>query len=326
MIKITGIGNALVDVLVHLGDETLLQELHLPKGGMTLVDEEHQAEIMAAVADLPHHRSTGGSASNTIHALAALGNRVGYIGAVGDDETGRFFRLQAEARGVETHLTTVPGKATGIATTLITPDGERTFATHLGAAAKVLGAETVSSIIRPLTSEGGILYMEGYLVQDHVLLERVLQEAKAAGMQIGYDLASWNIVKAERYFVRRLVEEYVDFVFANEEEAIAFSGQHDVERALEDLEALTSVAVVKVGKRGAWGSFMGERAFAPGLSRKVVDTTAAGDFFAAGFLHGWIHGQPIVRCLDYGNRIAGEVIQVVGTQVTEEQLNRAIMD
>ena len=319
MTKITGIGNALVDVLLHLEDETLLNELHLAKGGMTLIDASQLKAIHASIASLPQQRATGGSASNTIHALALLGNEVAFVGAVGDDETGRFFRRQAEARGIDARLATIPDMASGIATTFITPDGERTFATHLGAATQI-------SIDEMGTTEGtgGLLHVEGYLVQDHDLIERALQQAKASGMQVSYDLASWNIVAADREFIRHLVEEYVDIVFANEEEAAAFAGLQNPEEALRQLEVLTKVAVVKVGKRGALGAASGEHAFAPGLPRKVVDTTAAGDFFAAGFLHGWIHGRPLPQCLDYGNRIAGEVIQVEGTQVSAEQLKRAI--
>lgn len=324
MTKIIGIGNALVDVLIHLEDETLLKMLKLPKGGMTLIDEAQQTAINHAIAHLPYHCATGGSASNTIHALASLGNNVGFIGSVGDDETGRFFRQQAESRGIETHITTVSGKASGIATTFITPDSERTFATHLGAATTVVPLEDFSAIIRQQTSSQDILHIEGYLVQDHELIEQLLREAKTAGMQVSYDLASWNIVAADKPFIQHLVADYVDFVFANEEEAAAFSGQEDSEVALRILAEQTSVAVVKLGKRGAIGCSKGERAFAPGLVRKVVDTTAAGDFFAAGFLHGWVHEQPLDCCLDYGNRIAGEVIQVVGTQVSADQLKAAL--
>ena len=324
MTKIIGIGNALVDVLIHLEDETLLQTLKLPKGGMTLIDEGQLTAINNATAHLQHHRATGGSASNTIHALASLGDNVGFIGSVGDDETGHFFRQQAEARGIETHISTVSGMASGIATTFITPDGERTFATHLGAATQVVPTEEFPSIIRRQSSSQDILHIEGYLVQDHHLIEQLLRDAKAAGMLVSYDLASWNIVAADRPFIQHLVADYVDFVFANEEEAAAFSGQQDPEEALRMLAEQTSVAVVKVGKRGALGCHNGVKAFAPGLVRKVVDTTAAGDFFAAGFLHGWVHERPLDRCLDYGNRIAGEVIQVVGTQVTADRLQAAL--
>lgn len=320
MTKITGIGNALVDVLLHIKDEAPLNALQLPKGGMTLIGEDQLTTIHESIAHMPHERATGGSASNTIHALAALGNEVGFIGSIGDDETGKFFRQQAESRGVDVHLDIYPGKASGIATTFITPDGERTFATYLGAAA-CLDNHRVATYLHP-----GILYVEGYLIQDHELIERLLCDAKAAGMQVCYDLASWNIVANDREFIRHLVKEYVDFVFANEEEAAAFSGLNDPEKALQQLSEMTMVAVVKVGKRGAYGCHEGTCVFAPGKPRKAVDTTAAGDFFAAGFLHGWIHGEPLLRCLDYGNRIAGEVIQVVGTQVPAEQLKAAIAE
>ncbi|MCR5179894.1 MAG: adenosine kinase [Bacteroidaceae bacterium] len=318
MTKIIGIGNALTDVLLHIKDETLLNALQLPKGGMTLIGESQLTALHESIAHLPHERATGGSASNTIHALASLGDEVGFIGSVGDDETGRFFCQQALSRGVDVHIDTYPDKASGIATTFITPDGERTFATYLGAAA-CLESSRIVSCLQP-----GILYVEGYLVQDHDLIEQVLRAAKEVEMQVCYDLASWNIVANDREFIRHLVKEYVDIVFANEEEAAAFSGQSDSEEALRLMGEMTTVAIVKVGKQGAYGYHQGTKCFAPSTPRKAVDTTAAGDFFAAGFLHGWIHGEPLPRCLHFGNSIAGEVIQVMGTQVPAERLRVAI--
>jgi len=317
MTKIIGIGNALVDVLVHLEDESLLRELRLPKGGMTLIDSEHLGAINAAIAPFHSVRATGGSASNTIHALALLGNKVGFIGAIGNDEPGRFFRKQAELRGVDVHLSTVSGMASGVATTFITPDGERTFATHLGAATQI-------ALEDQSLAAGGILHVEGYLVQNHTFVEAAMRRAKEAGLLVSYDLASWNIVAADRGFIHHLVAEYADIVFANQEEAATFCQQQEPEEALRQLAALTQVAVVKVGKRGAFGCAKGEFAFAPGRPVKVTDTTAAGDFFAAGFLHGWVHGQPLEECLTAGNRIAGEVVQVMGTQVDADRLRAAI--
>ena len=143
-------------------------------------------------------------------------------------------------------------------------------------------------------------------------------------MRVSYDLASWNIVQEDHDFVQHLVREYVDIVFANEEEAAAFSGQNDPEEALRQLAAQTEVAVVKVGKRGALGQRGQERSDVAGLTVHAVDTTAAGDFFAAGFLHGLIQGWKLQKCLNLGNRTAAEVVQVMGTQVSRERLRANI--
>ena len=328
MTKITGIGNALTDVLVHIPDETLLETQHLSKGGMFHIDEAQMRQIHEAIAPFSPQRATGGSAANTIHALAALGDSVGFVGSVADDETGRFFADRQRQRGIDSQLNICQSGVSGIATTLITPDGERTFATHLGASTHIR-IEDLQSQFANLQSQRStprphILHVEGYLVQNHDLVEQVMREAKAARVMVSYDLASWNIVQNDLAFVRHLVHDYVDIAFANEEEAAAFSQQQDAEVALHQLAEMTQIAVVKVGKRGAYAQKGADVAFVPGLSRKVVDTTAAGDFFAAGFLHALIHGASLDRCLDSGNHLAGEVIQVMGTQLTDEQIRAAV--
>ena len=309
-----------MDVLVHLADETRLNALQLPKGGMSHVDRPRYEELAAAVSTLSHEVATGGSAANTIHAMSLLGDEVGYVGTVGADEMGRFFASRAEERGIDARLRVIHGGDTGVATTFITADGERTFATYLGVAPQI-EFHPESDFI----GNDAILHVEGYLVQDHDFIEQVLRSAKEAGMRVSYDLASWNIVQADREFVQHLVREYVDIVFANEEEAAAFSGQDDPETALQQLAALTEVAVVKVGKRGALGQRGQEHSVVAGLTVHAVDTTAAGDFFAAGFLHGLIHGWTLQRCLDLGNRTAAEVVQVVGTQVSRECLRANLL-
>ncbi len=328
MTKIIGIGNALTDILVHLPNETLLQELQLSKGGMFHIDEAQMRQIHAAIAPLSPQRATGGSAANTIHALAALGDTVGFVGSVADDETGLFFRQSQAQRGIDSRLHICRGAVSGIATTLITADGERTFATHLGASTTIQISDLkdlVGSFCQAADAPqpAAILHVEGYLVQDHALVEQILRYAKAAGLTVSYDLASWNIVQNDLAFVRHLVQDYVDICFANEEEAAAFSQQADPQVALHALGAMTAVAVVKVGKRGAYGQEGQAVAFASGLSRPVVDTTAAGDFFAAGFLHARVRGLPLSACLDCGNHLAAEVIQVLGTGLTDEQIRKA---
>lgn len=324
MTKIIGIGNALVDVLVYLPDEKLLNEMSLPKGGMSHIDRKGLMRLRQRLVGFPVERATGGSAANTIHAMAVLGDTTGVIGAVGDDETGRFFAEQAQNRGIETHLAVVANEQTGTANTLITPDHERTFATHLGAAVQL--GEALKEVN---LSDYDLLHIEGYLLQDGVQLGEILKAAKAAGLTVSYDLASWNIVLNHHALITEYIRDYVDIAFANEEEAAAFCGQKDPEMALRQLAALTDIAVVKVGKRGAMGMSRAtgdEIFFAPGLERKVVDTTAAGDFFAAGFLHGWIHGKTLATCMSYGNRTAAEVIQVIGTKVEAERLCQCLKD
>ena len=322
MTKIIGIGNALVDVLVHIDNEKLLYELGLPKGAMTHIDRKGLMRLRQRLVGVRVERATGGSAANTIHALAVLGHQTGFIGAVGDDETGRFFAEQNRARGIDLHLAIIADEQTGTANTLVTPDHERTFATHLGAAVYLERALCEVDL-----SAYDLLHIEGYLLQDDILLHKILQAAKDAGLRISYDLASWNIVRDHHAVVTDLMEKYVDIVFANEDEAVAFCGVDNPKRALRELVAKTDIAVVKVGKHGAMAMTQetgDEVFFAPAQERTVVDTTAAGDFFAAGFLHGLVGNKSIDTCLAYGNSMAGEVIQVMGTQVDPEKLRKCL--
>lgn len=220
MDKIIGMGNALVDVLVRIDDDSLLEKLHLPKGSMQLIQEDTLSEIRKYTSGMKIHRSTGGSAGNTVCALAALGANPGFIGKVGQDETGVFFGDTLRQRGVNVLLATCD-LPSGIASTFISTDGERTFGTYLGAAA-TLRAEDLS---HKMFAGYNYLYIEGYLLQDHDLMLRAVQLAKEEGLQVCLDMASYNVVEAERDFFDQLIVKYVDIVFANESEALAYTGK-----------------------------------------------------------------------------------------------------
>lgn len=313
MKKIIGIGNALVDALVSLPNDDLLHTFGLPKGSMTLIGDGEQQRIQECFVSLDVQRATGGSAGNTMLALANLGAKPGFIGAVGDDATGQFFATNCEQCGIVPYLTTLPVQS-GVAYTFISPDGERTFATYLGAAA-MMGPESLTAGM----FEGyDYLYVEGYLVQNHALILRAVELAKEMGLKVCLDLASYNIVAADHEFFTRLVTDYVDIVFANEEEARAFSAA-DPATALEHLHSLCEVAVVKLGAAGSTVMCEGEKAFAPAMKvDKVVDTTAAGDFYAAGVMYGLMNGYTLTQCAEIGTLLSGHVIQTVGTRLPEE--------
>ena len=312
MKKIIGIGNALVDALATLQDNELLEVFGLPKGGMTLIGDEEQFRIQERFASMDVQRATGGSASNTMLALACLGEQPGFIGTIGDDAMGRFFADNCLQRGIKTHLTVLPQQS-GMAYTFISPDGERTFATYLGAA----------SLLHPdrldISQFAGydFFYVEGYLVQNHSLILRAVELAKKAGLKVCLDLASYNIVAADRDFFHHLLKEYVDIVFANEEEARAFSGL-EPDKALEYLHSLCEVAVVKLGAEGSIIMRSGELVKVGAVTvPKVVDTTAAGDFYAAGVMYGLMHGCSLQQCAELGSLLSAHVIQIVGTKLSD---------
>lgn len=308
MDKIIGMGNALVDVLVRIDDDSLLEKLHLPKGSMQLIQEDTLSEIRKYTSGMKIHRSTGGSAGNTVCALAALGANPGFIGKVGQDETGTFFGDTLRQRGVNALLATCD-LPSGIASTFISTDGERTFGTYLGAAA-TLRAEDLS---RKMFAGYNYLYIEGYLLQDHDLMLRAVQLAKEEGLQVCLDMASYNVVEAERDFFDQLIVKYVDIVFANESEALAYTGKAPHE-ALEEIVSKCSIAVVKTGKEGSLvkkGTEVIQLLSCP--VDNVLDTTGAGDFYAAGFMYGLTCGYSLEKCVQISTILATAVIQEVGT-------------
>ncbi len=308
MDKIIGMGNALVDVLVRIDDDSLLEKLHLPKGSMQLIQEDTLSEIRKYTSGRKIHRSTGGSAGNTVCALAALGANPGFIGKVGQDETGAFFGDTLRQRGVNALLATCD-LPSGIASTFISTDGERTFGTYLGAAA-TLRAEDLS---RKMFAGYNYLYIEGYLLQDHDLMLRAVQLAKEEGLQVCLDMASYNVVEAERDFFDQLIVKYVDIVFANESEALAYTGKAPHE-ALEEIASKCSIAVVKTGKEGSLvkkGAEVIQLLSCP--VDNVLDTTGAGDFYAAGFMYGLTCGYSLEKCVQISTILATAVIQEVGT-------------
>ena len=313
---ILGVGNALVDALYPGISDTLLAELSLPKGSMQLIDQSTFKAITSRMAANERHRTTGGSACNTIVALAHLGVPTAVAGKVGPDADGAFFADSFAAAGAHLNLASSP-LPTGVASAFITPDGERTFATFLGAAA-TMGVEDICDA----WFDGvDTVYIEGYLVQNSDFVLTLARRAHDAGLTVCLDMASYNVVEAARDTFDRLLD-YTDILFANEEEARAFTGQAPQE-ALRTLAARVGTAVVKTGKQGALamqGDEVAERPAKP--VPHVADTTAAGDYFAAGFLYARSMGYDLGRCVETGHTLAGEIVQVVGTRLEESTWQR----
>ncbi|MBQ7461853.1 MAG: adenosine kinase [Bacteroidaceae bacterium] len=313
MEKIIGIGNALVDVLVRLEDDSVLERMQLSKGGMTLIDEAQQNELRACMEGLSVEKATGGSAGNTILALAHLGEKAGFVGKVGRDDLGKFYADNCKAVGIEARLLECD-LPTGVANTFISPDGERTFGTHLGAAATLKPGDITPKLFEDVS----LAHIEGYLVQNHDLMEAICQTAMEQSVQLSLDLASYNVVAADLPFFRHLVQDYIDIVFANQEEAAAFTGKKDPLEALREIAAYKCLAVVKLGGKGASARLGDEEVVVEANKVPVIDTTAAGDFFAGGFLYGLDKGVSLQECLRFGTLLAGEIIGVVGTRLPEE--------
>ena len=309
MKKILGIGSALVDILTQIPNEQILTELNLPKGSMTYVDAQTSVEIGKKLAYLGNQMASGGSAANTMSGLAQLGVEAGFLSKIGKDEVGEFFAKQM----TETHvkpLMLTSDTPSGRVQALVTADGERTFATCLGAA-----AEMCADDIQPELLQGwDIFYVEGYLVANPTMLRKAIETAKAQGMTIAIDLASYNVVEESRDFLLELVNNYVDIVFANEKEAFALTGM-EPEAALHYIAERCDIAVVKVGAKGAFVKRGNEIVTIPPMEADVVDTTGAGDMWAAGFLAGLIKGENLQKCGMMGAIVAKNIIEVVGAKM-----------
>ncbi len=314
MDKIIGLGNALVDVLVTLKDDTILHEMGLPKGSMQLIDSAKLQQINEHFDQMETHLATGGSAGNTILGLSCLGAGTGFIGKVGKDSYGRFFHENLQKNGIEDNLL-LSDLPSGVASTFISKDGERTFGTFLGAAATLKAEDLLPDMFKDYT----YLFIEGYLVQDHELILRAITLAKEAGLQICLDMASYNTVADDLEFFSILVNKYVDIVFANEEEAKAFTGE-EPQAALDIIGKKCSVAIVKVGSKGSYIRKGTEKIEVEAIPvEKVLDTTGAGDYFAAGFLYGLTCGYSLEKCAKIGSILSGNVIQVIGTTMPAER-------
>jgi sugar/nucleoside kinase (ribokinase family) len=320
MKRILGIGNALVDIMTLLEGDYILQEFNLPKGSMQLVDREKSEGIKSATRFFPRKLSSGGSAANTIHGLAMLGADTGFIGSIGRDETGDFFENDMKKAGVNTLLIR-RNSVTGTAVALISADTERTFATHLGAA-----VELTASDLKPMLFEGyDILYLEGYLINDKQLVETACRFARENGMQIALDLASYNVVQAHLDSFKKIVKDYVDILFANEQESWEFTGL-EPEKALPEMAKLCEIVILKTGAEGSWIKRGNETIRVSAFPVKCVDTTGAGDLYAAGFLYGLSMGSSLEFCGTIGSLMAGKVIEIVGARMDVEKFSEIITE
>jgi len=315
MKRILGIGNALVDIMTLIEGDYILQEFNLPKGSMQLVDIETSRGIKSATAIFPRTYTSGGSAANTIHGLSMLGADTGFIGSIGRDDTGDFFENDMKKAGVNTHLIR-RDSVTGTAVALITRDTERTFATHLGAAVEL----SPDDLGPPLFGDYDILYLEGYLITDFKVIEAACRFARENKMLIALDLSSYNVVEGFLDQFKEIVEKYVDILFANEQEAKAFTGL-EPEKALTVLSELSEIVILKVGAEGSLVKSKDELIKVSAFPVNCIDTTGAGDLYAAGFLYGFARDLNLEKCGILGSLMAGKVIEIVGARMDKEKFN-----
>jgi len=311
--KVLGMGNALVDMVIELRDDSMLDEFDLRKGSMQLVDMNFSNQILEKIKNLKTSEVSGGSAANTICGLAAMGVETAFIGKVGNDRLGKVFENDLIHNGIKP-LLQYSSNDTGHALALVSPDSERTFATYLGAAVELEPCDLTSEMFKGYTH----FYIEGYLVQHHELIRRAVELAADNDVEVILDLASFNVVEDNLEFLRFLVKEYSNVVFANADEARVYSGGKEPEEALAILAEDCWIAIVKTGKDGSLVQ-NGKQVFKiPVKKANCIDTTGAGDLYAAGFLYGMLNGMSLPVCGEIGSILAAKVIDVIGAKIPDE--------
>ena len=312
MSKVLGLGNALVDLIFRIADDGILEQFALPKGSMTLVDSAKAKYILNTAKNFECEIAAGGSASNTIDGLASLGIDCGYIGKIGKDTYGELFNKELISRHITPWLF-YGEQPTGTAITLLSKDAERTFATYLGAA-----IELKANDLQPEYFKGySFFHIEGYLVQNHPLILKAVELARQMDLIISIDMASYNVVEVNRDFLSEIIRNYVDIVFANEDEARSFTNEKP-NKAVGILSGYCDIAVVKTGKKGSLIQKGNELIKVESIKADLKDTTGAGDLYAAGFLYGLAKGYDLELSGKIGSILGGKVIEIYGARLSEE--------
>jgi len=314
---IIGVGSPIVDSIAQV-DESFLSLVNGEKGGMVLVDADTIQSILNLLPE-PATVAPGGSAGNTLFALARMGAKTSFVGKTGNCKRGEFYRTRFGELGGDNARFKVGDVPNGHCLSLVTPDGERTMRTDLGAAMGLAPEEISAEDFAGCTHA----HIEGYLLFNEALMNAVLKAAKDAGCTISVDLASFEVVNATKPILPDILRDYVDIVFANEEEASAYTGKEDdFEGMAREFAELCQVAAVKIGAKGSYIAADGKVIKAePVLAPKVVDTTGAGDLWAAGFLYGWTQQRPLDECAKIGSMLGAAVVQERGSVLPEDVWN-----
>lgn len=308
--EVLGVGAPLLDHLLQV-DEAYLETVPGEKHGMETVEYPAMVQIIEGSHTVPK-QIAGGSCANAIKGLASLGQKCAMTGKIGKDAIGEKVHRDLLDQGI-TPLLHYSSTPTGHVTCLITPDGKRTCRAYLGASQEMGPDDLKADHFSPTK----LVHIEGYTLLCSGLTHRAMELAKEAGAKISFDLGSFEIVESYRNLVMDLVSEYVDILFANEDETLALTGE-DPQDGCEILKTLTEVAVVMIGKKGCWVGHGSETFHVPGYPiDQPIDTTGAGDLFASGFLHGYLEGRPLAECAKYGALTGNAVVQVVGAEIPE---------
>ena len=314
------IGNALVDSEYEVS-ESQLQALGVEKRHMTLIDAPRRAALLAGVKGLHARRTGGGSAGNTVVALAQLGGKAFYSCRVADDELGAFYQADLAANGVASNLTNTqaPSGQTGICMVMVTPDAERSMSTFLGATADI---DHTALSPRDI-AKSKVYYMEGYLAASPTGTHAALQGraiAKESGVKLAATLSDMSMINFCRAGLEAMVGDGLDYLFCNEEEAQVWCGTKDFAAVCEQISKLSRVVCLTRSAKGCVVLEDGHATEVPAAAVKAVDTNGAGDMFAGAFIYAVTQGHTHADAAWLANHAAGQVVAQYGNRLTTEQL------
>jgi len=314
---LTGVGSPILDLLIKV-DDSFLEKIHGDKGGMVLINDDEMNNILK-LSTYEIISAPGGAAANTTFAAARLGLKTSFLGQLGFDDNAEFYKNTFTKIGGSSEKFRFTDKAsTARCISLITPDAERTMRTNLGAAL-TLDPDGISAND---FSDTRHVHIEGYLLFNEKLILKALESIKDAGCTVSIDMGSFEVVKASKHLLPTILENFVDIVFANEDESAAFCDSSDIETGLDCFSKYVATTIIKLGKNG---SIIKDHKdiyrIDPVIVNTPVDTTAAGDFFAAGFLAGYLKNKPIAVCGKMGSLLGAECVRHFGTTLPENDWN-----
>ena len=316
---VISLGNAIMDLLIEIDDQKLL-DMNLKKGEMHLVDEQRTKELLQKIREhqLTVELCPGGSAANTLRGLALLGANVILCGKVGEDRHGEIYVEEMKKHSVQPKINS-HHSSTGHALAFITPDSERTFSVHLGAAIELEQEDILEEDI----AKSKILHVEGYLLEgrNKELMLRCISLAKKYHTLVSIDLADPGVIRRNKEFLQGFIS-HADILFLNEKEAEEFTGTDDCRIALERLAKKCRVVVVKVGKDGSLIANNETVIKIEAYPAQVVDTTGAGDMYAAGFLYGYVCGWSLEKSGKLGSLFASKIVEKKGVKLNEIDVNK----
>ena len=318
-VKVLGCGSPIIDILVNIDDE-FLKNIEGEKGGMVLTDISVINSILEKIAN-SKETVPGGAAANTILTLTKLGVKTGFLGKLGRDSNGDFYRTSyIEAGGDGACFKYSDSVNTATCLSLVTPDSERTMRTYLGAAASISPDEINEDDFKGYS----LLNIEGYMLHNREVIMKVLKLAKKQSLKVALDLGSFEIIRDNMDILPEILKNYVDILFCNQDEAKQYANSDDPEKIFDVLGDVCEVIALKLGKEGSIIKAGEHIVRVPAKVVNAVDTTGAGDIWQAGFLYGYISskqlcGKLLEKAGGFASLLSSEVVQVMGASIPEHK-------